>query len=63
MAKSYGTRKKSSFSQKKKVLREMEELEESGLMDQLSNRQKLYSKNVINFESDDFWSNLTIWDR
>ena len=63
MAKSYGTRKKSSFSQKKKVLREMEELEESGLMDQLSNRQKVYSKNVINFESDDFWSNLTIWDR
>ena len=63
MAKSYGTRKKSSFSQKKKVLREMEELDESGLMDQLSNRQKLYSKNVINFESDDFWSNLTIWDR
>ena len=63
MSKSYGTRKKSSFSQKKKVLREMEELEESGLMDQLSNRQKLYSKNVINFESDDFWSNLTIWDR
>ena len=54
MAKSYGTRKKSSFSQKKKVLREMEESEESGLMDQLSNRQKLYSKNVINFESDDF---------
>jgi len=62
MAKSYGTRKKSSFSQKKKVLREMEELEESGLMDQLSNRQKLYSKNVINFESDDFWLHLTIWD-
>ena len=54
MAKSYGTRKKSSFAQKKKNLREMEELEESGLLDQLSNRQKLYSKNVINFESDDF---------
>ena len=32
----------------------MEELEESGLLDQLSNIQKLYSKNVINFESDDF---------
>ena len=62
MAKSYGTRKKSSFSQKKQNLREMEELEESGLMDLLSNRQRLYSKNVINFESDDLWSNLTIWD-
>ena len=54
MAKSYGTRKKSSFSQNKQYLREMVELEESGLLDQLSNRQKLYSKNVINFESDDF---------
>ena len=54
MSKSYGTRKKSSFSQKKQHLREMEELEESGLIDQLSNRQRLYSKNVINFESDDF---------
>ena len=31
----------------------MEELEETGLIDQLSNRQRLYSKNVINFESDD----------
>ena len=55
MAKSYGTRKKSSFSQKKKVLREMEELEESGLIDLLSNRQRLYSKMDINFENDDFW--------
>ena len=54
MAKSYKTGKKSSFSQKKREMREMEELEESGLMDLLSNRQKLYSKNVINFESDDF---------
>ena len=54
MAKSYGTRKKSSFSQKKKVLREMEELEESGLMDLLSNRQRLYSKMDINFDNDDF---------
>ena len=54
MAKSYGTRKKSSFSQKKTKLREMEELEESGLMDLLSNRQRLYSKMDINFESDDF---------
>ena len=54
MAKSYGTRKKSSFSQKKKVLREMEELEESGLIDLLSNRQRLYSKSDINFQSDDF---------
>ena len=54
MAKSYGTRKKSSFSQKKQTLREMEELEESGLIDLLSNRQRLYSKMDINFESDDF---------
>ena len=54
MAKSYGTRKKSSFSQKKQNRREMEELEESGLMDLLSNRQKLYSKLDINFENDDF---------
>ena len=54
MAKSYKTGKKSSFSQKKKNLREMEELEESGLMDLLSNRQKLYSKLDINFENDDF---------
>ena len=55
MAKSYGTRKKSSFSQKKTKLREMEELEESGLMDLLSNRQRLYSKMDINFDNDDFW--------
>ena len=54
MAKSYGTRKKSSFSQKKQNLREMEELEESGLFDLLSNRQRLYSKMDINFENDDF---------
>ena len=54
MAKSYGTRKKSSFSQKKQNLREMEELEESGLMDLLSNRQKLYSRMNTNFETDDF---------
>ena len=54
MAKSYGSRKKSSFSQKKQNLREMEELEESGLMDLLSNRQKLYSKMNTNFETDDF---------
>ena len=54
MAKSYKTGKKSSFSQKKKNLREMEELEESGLMDLLSNRQKLYSKMDINFANDDF---------
>ena len=48
MAKSYKTRKKSVFSQKRKNLREMEELEESGLFDLLSNRQKLYSKMDIN---------------
>ena len=52
MAKSYGTRKKSSFSQKKQNLREMEELEESGLMDLLSNRQKLYSKRDSFFEDE-----------
>ena len=54
MAKSYGTRKKSSFAQKRKNLREMEELEESGLIDLLSNRQILYSKIDTIFESDDF---------
>ena len=48
MAKSYKTRKKSAFSQTKQNLREMEELEESGLFDLLSNRQKLYSKMDIN---------------
>jgi len=32
----------------------MEELEESGLIDLLSNRQRLYSKIDINFEKDDF---------
>ena len=30
----------------------MEELEESGLFDLLSNRQKLYSKMDINFEDE-----------
>jgi len=44
MAKSYRTGKKSSFSQKKKVLTETEELRESGMLDMLSNRQKLYTK-------------------
>ena len=54
MAKSYSSRKSGSFSQKKKKLAEIEELEESGLFDMLSNRQRLYSKMDINFESDDF---------
>ena len=44
MAKSYRTGKKSSFSQKKKVLRENEELRESGMLDMLSNRQRLYAE-------------------
>ena len=44
MAKSYGTRKKSSFSQKKKEMAENEELRESGLLDMLSNRQRLYAE-------------------
>ena len=44
MAKSYGSRKKSSFSQKKKNLSENEELRESGMLDMLSNRQKLYAE-------------------
>ena len=44
MAKSYGSRKKSSFSQKKKTLRENEELRESGMLDMLSNRQRLYAE-------------------
>ena len=42
MAKSYGSRRKSSFSQKKKNMRENEELRESGMLDMLSNRQRLY---------------------
>ena len=44
MAKSYGSRKKSSFSQKKKNLRESEELRESGMLDMLSNSQRLYAE-------------------
>jgi len=44
MAKSYGSRKKSSFSQKKKNMKESEELRESGMLDMLSNRQKLYAE-------------------
>ena len=44
MAKSYGSRKKSSFSQKKKEMAENEELRESGMLDMLSNRQRLYSE-------------------
>ena len=44
MAKSYRTGKKSSFSQKKKVLTETEELRESGMLDMLSNRQRLYAE-------------------
>ena len=44
MAKSYGTRKKSSFSQKKKETAENEELRESGMLDMLSNRQRLYAE-------------------
>ena len=44
MAKSYGSRKKSSFSQKKKNLRESEEHRESGMLDMLSNRQRLYAE-------------------
>ena len=44
MAKSYGSRKKSSFSQKKKNLRENEELRESGMLDMLSNRQRLFTE-------------------
>ena len=54
MAKSFRTAKKSSFSQKKRNLTEMEELQESGMFELLSNRQRLYSKMDINFESDDF---------
>ena len=55
MAKSYRTGKKSSFSQKKKVLRENEELIESGMYELLSNRQKLYSKQYETDETYDFW--------
>ena len=55
MAKSYTSRKNSSFSQKKQYAREMEELEESGLFDMLSNRQKLYSKKKTFNEEDDYF--------
>ena len=44
MAKSFRTAKKGSFSQKKRNLTEMEELQESGMFELLSNRQKLYTK-------------------
>ena len=44
MAKSDGTRIKSSFSQKKKEMAENEELRESGMLDMLSNRQRLYAE-------------------
>ena len=44
MAKSYKTGKKSSFSQKKKNLSENEELRESGMLDMLSNRQRLFAE-------------------
>ena len=44
MAKSYGSRRKSSFSQKKKKLSENEELRESGMLDMLSNRQRLFAE-------------------
>ena len=54
MAKSYGSRKKSSFSQKKKNLKESEELRESGMYELLSNRQKLYSKQYETDETYDF---------
>ena len=44
MAKSYKSGKKSSFSQKKKNLKENEELRESGMLDMLSNRQRHYAE-------------------
>ncbi len=44
MAKNFKTGKKSSFSQKKRNLAEFEELEESGMFDMLSNRQKIYAR-------------------
>ena len=52
MAKTFKTGKKSAFSQKKRNLTEMEELEERGLFDMLSNRQKLYSKRDSFFEDE-----------
>ena len=55
MAKTFKTGKKSAFSQKKRNLTEMEELEESGLFDMLSNRQKLYSKKKTFNEEDDYF--------
>ena len=44
MAKSFRTAKKGSFSQKKRNLTEMEELQESGMLDMLSNRQRLFAE-------------------
>jgi len=55
MAKSFRTAKKSSFSQKKRNLTEMEELQESGMFELLSNRQKLYSQKGESYESDEKW--------
>ena len=55
MAKSFRTAKKSSFSQKKRNLTEMEELQESGMFELLSNRQKLYSQKGKSYESDEEW--------
>ena len=55
MAKSFRTAKKSSFSQKKRNLTEMEELQENGMFELLSNRQKLYSQKGKSYESDEEW--------
>ena len=49
MAKSYTSRKNGSFSQKKKNMKENEELRESRMLDMLSNRQKIYSKDMEAF--------------
>ena len=54
MAKSYTSRKRGSFSQKKRNLSEIEKLEESGMFDMLSNRQKLYHKSIETDENYDF---------
>ena len=50
MAKSYGTRKKSSFAQKKKTLEKWRNWKKVVSLDLLSNRQRLYSKINTNFE-------------
>tara|TARA_B100000965_G_scaffold381781_1_gene379531 strand:- start:355 stop:525 length:171 start_codon:yes stop_codon:yes gene_type:complete len=52
MSKNFKTGKKGSFSQKRRNLTEIEELEESGILDTLSNRQRLYTKKGYDHSED-----------